>query len=81
MKSHISYFSPDILKLILNKNNINEFEIKGFERYGYENWKNWTETNKPQKNVTYYNGIPKNKLEEDFYKERNKNLKSLLENR
>ena len=75
-KAHISYFTQDTLKYILNKLEIDNYNIDGFERYDYENYKYWLKNNKPQSMCTYYKGNPSSIEEENWINERRKNLTS-----
>lgn len=58
-KAHISYFTVNTLKYILEQLNITKYSFHSCQRYDYENYIHWITHNKPQTVSSYYNGIPK----------------------
>jgi 2-polyprenyl-3-methyl-5-hydroxy-6-metoxy-1,4-benzoquinol methylase len=74
MKAHISYFTIEIIQNILSKLDITNYTFHGFERYDYENYTNWIENNYPQKECTYYTGIPKTTEEAEWIQRRESTL-------
>jgi len=76
MKSHISYFTVNIIQDILVKLGINNYTFYGYERYDYNNYLNWVNENKPQSNCSFYTGIPKNIEEQIWIENREKEFKS-----
>jgi 2-polyprenyl-3-methyl-5-hydroxy-6-metoxy-1,4-benzoquinol methylase len=75
-KAHISYFTDKTLKYILDKVDITNYKIDGFERYNYENYMYWITNNKPQSICTYYKGTPNSIEEELWINNRKQNLTS-----
>jgi len=74
MKAHVSYFTPNTLTKCLKDAGWENINVLPFERYGYSNWQNWVKNNKPQKNVTFFDGNIKTEGERIFHMEKNKNL-------
>jgi len=75
-KAHISYFTQHTVKYMLNKLQIDNYKIDGFERYNYENYIFWLNNNKPQPICTYYKGIPSSIEEELWINNRKQQLTS-----
>ncbi len=69
-RAHISYFSPKILKKVFQKNDFNDIEITGVQRYSIENLFSWKLTNKPQIENPIYNLDKNYNWIESFYKEK-----------
>lgn len=67
-RAHVNYFSPPILKHILEKSSFKKIKISGIQRYSIENLFVWKLTHKPQlKKPTY--SLPKSyQFIEIFYK-------------
>lgn len=70
MKAHLSYFTSEVIELILNDLEIKKYHIHGFERYDHSNYLNWIATNRPQLNCTYYDGVPKTNEEKEWIENR-----------
>ena len=47
-KAHLSYFSPDTLRLVLQKAKFKNISIKGIQRYSIENFFYWIDNKQPQ---------------------------------
>jgi SAM-dependent methyltransferase len=76
MKAHISYFTVDVIEKILRELEITDYKFNGFERYDYSNYMNWINTNRPQSNCTYYDGIPKSAEEKEWIEKREQNIQT-----
>jgi 2-polyprenyl-3-methyl-5-hydroxy-6-metoxy-1,4-benzoquinol methylase len=74
--AHISYFTQNTLKYILNKLKITNYTFDTFERYNYENYMYFLNNNRPQPICTYYNGTPSSIEEVNWIKDRNCNMTS-----
>lgn len=75
-KAHISYFTHSTLKYILDKLEIHNYKMDGFERYDYENYMYLVNNNKPQPMCTYYKGVPSSEQEQLWITNRKKYMTS-----
>ena len=79
IEPHLSYFTPETLKYTLNKAGLLNTTIKGFQIYGYQNYKDIKDNGfKFKKNVKdidlFKNNYKKNSKEEKWYNDRIQNL-------
>ena len=79
IEPHLSYFTPETLKYTLNKAGLLNTTIKGFQIYGYQNYKDIKDNGfKIKKNVKdidlFKNNYKKNSKEEKWYNDRIQNL-------
>lgn len=65
-RAHLNYFSPKMLKKVLEKSGFKKNTMVGIQRHGIENMFHWKFFRKPQlKNTSYYSSP---KTLDDFYK-------------